>query len=121
ATPVPARSEYSSWAPALHLSVTPLKEPITNRKSWLSMWPSILGGLLVLLLIIGTPLALSRVHLAGGGTTSMAGGGIPAPQTRAILPPARIPVGSLLYGTALPICDAHYSSWTLGNNAHVQC
>ncbi len=121
ATPVPARSEHSSWAPALHLSVTPLKEPITNRKSWLSMWPSILGGLLVLLLIIGTPLALTHIRPAAGGSASTIGGHIQLVQSPTVLPTAPIPVGSLLYGTALPICDAHYSSWTMGNNAHVQC
>ncbi len=121
ATPVSARPERSSWEPALNLSVSPLRESITNRKSWLSMWPSILGGLLVLLLIIGTPLALTNIHHAAGGSASTTGGQIPRVLSPTVLPTAPIPVGSLLYSTALPICDAHYSSWTMGNNAHVQC
>ena len=121
ATPVSSRPERSSWEPALNLSVSPLREPITNRKSWLSMWPSILGGLLVLLIIIGTPLALTNIHHAAGGNVSSSSGQIPRVPSPTVLPTAPIPVGSLLYSTALPICDAHYSSWTVGNNAHVQC
>ncbi len=63
------------------------------------------------------PAILLETKTVSSGNSSS----ITAPQPTVILPTARIPVGSLLYGMALPICDAHYSSWTLGNNAHVQC
>jgi serine/threonine protein kinase len=112
---------------------SPIKESTEKRKSYLSRWMAILGTALALVVIVGggiiylhlgssnSPTSGSLLSSSGHHVTATAT--VPTATSRPVakLPAALIPVGSLLYGTTLPVCDTNQSLWIKTANTNVAC
>ncbi len=100
----------------------------TRRHGWQSFSMMLLGSLLTLLIIVGA--VSSYLFLFPRPHTAINKSLKPQPSVVATtaaqkpkLPPALVPTGQLLYGTAIPgaSCDTQHGQWSSTTNAKVTC
>jgi serine/threonine protein kinase len=110
------------------ISPTPPPPTRARRNGWQSLSLMLLGSLLTLVIVVGT--VASYLYLAPKTNTTVnktsrqqASSVSTATTKKLVLPPALIPTGQLLYGTALPgaSCDTQHGKWSNTTNAKLIC
>ncbi|HYL41942.1 MAG TPA: serine/threonine-protein kinase [Ktedonobacteraceae bacterium] len=108
----------------------PQNKGVEKRSGCQPLWMLLLGSLLAALLVIGGTASFFNFVARKPYITSSsnqyrptATAPLPTPTHAPTnnLPKALVPVGTLLYGTAMPACDTYSTFWSKSANAYVQC
>jgi serine/threonine protein kinase len=110
------------------ITLSPRRDRPEQRRGCQPLWMMLLAGLLAVFVVIGGLVLHTRPEGSTLSSTSnvprstVVARGTPTPIPQSKLPPPLVPVGKLLYGTALPgeHCDPTGGQWS-SSNAQVVC
>lgn len=121
--PIPQPTFKKQVMPAM-MPIAP-QPRLKKRDGSQSKWLLLMGTMLALALLIGG--SINYLHFSAGygsATTTSTGETRPSPAATAahpLLPVPAVPVGTLLYSTVRPDCDAQSNLWSKTTNAKITC